>query len=580
MQKRAFWQGGACAAAGLWLLAALTGFAPGVGMRFAWCVALPLAWWACKAFFMQTDHRLKGCFGTLGALFMCCTALGIRFEFVDETGLWGVLASAGVGACLAPAAGYAFISLQRLLCRLKAPATWRMKPTFWAVLALLLLCWLPVIVAFFPGITGYDMDFQIYQLNTGDYSTHHPLLHTLFVGAFYAPGRALGHPSLGYGLHTLAQTLLLACSIAYAMAWLAHIRCPRALLPGLTAFFALSPQHAVMAMSGTKDVLFAAAMLTAVVEMCRLFLEPERKQKIGVLIWNAALIAAACMLRNNALYGLALLWLIALTCFRRAVGKRVLATLLVGLVLAQGGMTGLKWATNARDGSVREMLSIPCQQLARVYARHGLQIPLGYELREVLPEVERYAPERADFVKASAKVTPNDRLARFMKLWAREAMHHPIEYIDAFLLTTKGFWYVDDLSFATTYNDIPGQPVGFLSLRDNPATGIASPARLPALRKLWGELFTHNGYQRLPILWQLMHPALYTWLLGFVLAWAVYRRHRAALFGGCVLASYLLTLLMGPCAIIRYQYDLMLAAPVLLALLCAHEQAEPSGAAC
>ena len=99
----------------------------------------------------------------------------------------------------------------------------------WISLVLLVLCWSPVLVAYFPGITGYDMDFQIYQIVSGNYSSHHPLLHTLFIEAFYRLGAALGSPSLGYGLYTLMQALLLACSIAYATAWLASIGCPRGL---------------------------------------------------------------------------------------------------------------------------------------------------------------------------------------------------------------------------------------------------------------------------------------------------------------------------------------------------------------
>ena len=54
-----------------------------------------------------------------------------------------------------------------------------------------------------------------------------------------------------------------------------------------------------------------------------------------------------------------------------------------------------------------------------------------------------------------------------------------------------------------------------------------------------------------------------------MLVWAWYRRDREALFAGFGLACYLLSLLMGPCALIRYQYYLMLAAPVLLGYLSA-----------
>ena len=163
---------------------------------------------------------------------------------------------------------------------------------------------------------------------------------------------------------------------------------------------------------------------------------------------------------------------------------------------------------------------------------------------------------------------------RFLKLWAREALHYPIEYIDAFLYNTRGYWDMQDVSFATTYDEVPGSPVGCLVLGHNPVTGIRRWHALPEVEALCRELFTLNGYQRFPVLWMLMHPALYTWMLGFVLAWAVWQRRREVLLPACVLLAYLLTLLIGPCALIRYQYDLMLSAPILLGALWVRQKRE------
>lgn len=575
--RRATLLSGLCAFFAVFLLAWLTGFDN--TRRFGWLPAAALLWLGGSLFWRNPDKRLKIAFGLFGSFFMLAMGLGLRLEFHGETGLWGLVASIGLGIAAGPAAGGAAIALFRAMSRLSRPLHLRTGHAFWIVLALLMLCWSPVLVAYFPGITGYDMDFQVYQIVSGNYSSHHPLLHTLFLEAFYRLGAALGSSSLGYGLHTLMQALLLACSIAYAMAWLSSIGCPRGLWIVLLIFFALSPQHAIMAASGTKDILFAACMLTVAVEICRLILEPSRRKRKRVLLADAILIAAACMFRNNAIYGFIALVFVSFLFFRRKLGKRVLAVILAGAVIAEGGMMALSAATGAANGSVRELMSIPCQQLARVYDRYGLSIPVGYEIREVLPDAENYAPDRADFTKRSAKVTTPERMTRFLKLWAREALHFPIEYIDAFLLNTCGFWYVNDFTFATTYDEVEGSYVGCMVLGHNASTGIDAPSLLPGLRALFGELFSRNGYQRFPVLWLLLHPALYTWLLGFVLAWAWYCRNRSALFAGCMLLSYLFTLLMGPCAIIRYQYYLMLAAPVLLGLLCAQARHTPVGKA-
>jgi hypothetical protein len=192
---------------------------------------------------------------------------------------------------------------------------------------------------------------------------------------------------------------------------------------------------------------------------------------------------------------------------------------------------------------------------------------VGYEVREVLPYVDDYTPERADAVKRASVVDTPDRLWRFAKLWAREAFHYPIEYIDAFLYNTKAYWAMDDVSFATTYDTPPDDLRGCLILWHNTATKIEMQNLWPQVKGVCEELFSRNGYQRFPVLWTLIHPALYTWLLCFVMAAAAYRRNKAVLMACTVMASYLLTLFLGPCALIRYSYYLMLALPVMFGAL-------------
>lgn len=475
------------------------------------------------------------------AVVLCRVSLLARARPSSQKGLWHLGRTVHVGVGTGHADGCRRSNRRARVDRqFLFGGVCRTGRAFCLSLGLLLLCWLPVLIAFFPGIAGYDMDFQIYQVTSGNYSAHHPLLHTLFLGIFCWLGEALGSLTLGYGLHTLMQVALLAASISYALAWLAGIGCPRWLWIALLAYFALSPQHAVMACSGTKDILFAAAMLAITVELCRLLLEPQRRLRRWVLAGDAVLVAIACMLRNNAVYSFVLLIVISFLFFRRKLGKRVLAATLSGVISAQAGMIGLQAATGAASSSVREMLSIPCQQLARVYDRYGLSIPEGYEIIEVLPDAENYFPSRADFTKSSAKVTTSDRLVRFLKLWIREALHHPVEYLDAFLYNIRGFWYINDLSFATTYDEVEGSPVGCMSLGHHDNIGIAAPWLLPGLRTLWQQLFTLNGYQHFPILWTLLHPAFYSWLLGFVLVWAWYRRDRRIVCGfwACMLPSF------------------------------------------
>ena len=50
------------------------------------------------------------------------------------------------------------------------------------VFLLIFLCRLPAFAVLYPGSFAYDVPFQLEQIATGAYSTHHPLVHTLLLG--------------------------------------------------------------------------------------------------------------------------------------------------------------------------------------------------------------------------------------------------------------------------------------------------------------------------------------------------------------------------------------------------------------
>lgn len=535
-----------------------------VDLRSVWLLAalLPLGWMT-RCFFKVKDKRLARLMGVLGALFAFSAALAVRLHGNGRTGWDGLALCLLAGALLAPAMGQGFIWLMLGLEKLKKPIGLTPVQAFGMALGLLTLCWLPVYLACFPGITGYDMGLQTQMIRTGQYTTHHPLAHTLLVGLCMRLGAT---ETIGFSFYTTAQYLLLAASIAYAMAYLCRIRCPKALWYALLALFALSPHHAVMAVSGTKDILFAAGMLTVCVETVRMLTEPDRLKDWRIFALDVLAIAAAGLMRKNMIYALMLVLLLCLF-FARRLGRRFFAVMLAGAVLCTAADAALAGVTQAEKGSIREMLSIPFQQLARIYDQYGMDEPVSYEVLEVLPNAADYQPDRADFVKWSAKVQPMDRMVRFAKLWVRELFRFPIEYIDAFLYTAKGYWDLSDMSFATTY-DMPGYPTGCMVLDQPESYGIELRSALPGLREVLIRWFSLNEYRQSGPLWWLLHPALYTWWMLFLIAWAWYRKNGAALAALGLCAAYFLTLLLGPCALIRYQYSLMLCAPVLTGVLC------------
>lgn len=519
--------------------------------------------------------RGRACFWPLGFLFALATALGLRLNRCGQTG-WGALALClGAALIVGPLLGECFFWLARFLCRARKPLSLSRQKAFRLSFAALLLCWLPVLLAFYPGITGYDIDNQLAQILSGEYQTNHPLLHTLLIGGCV---KLLGYTD-GYGLYTCIQTLLLALSVAYAMGCLAGMRIPHWLWIGLMGFFCLAPQHGVMAISGTKDVLFSAALLTLTVELLRLHREPKRLHRPQVWLWLLLVGVLVCHFRTVAVWGVGLLALVLLLAGRRRVGWRLPVCLLLSALLTLGMNAGLKAALNVKKQSVAitsEQLSIPCQQLARVYMLSDADELEKEEILSRMPFVDESVPWLADKAKQAVFFgSKPQRLISFLKLWVREGLRYPIEYIDAFLLTNKGYWDVGDDSFTTIYDHQPNDAKGVLMLRHVQGTPIEERSLLPGLKTLWKRLFAENQYKRIPLVGLLLHPAVFTWLTAFVFAFALWKRQRGfALLCGAILLETLLKL-FGPCCLIRYQYDLMLIAPVLLGAVAVPAKEEP-----
>lgn len=440
------------------------------------------------------------------------------------------------------------------------PAPPSPRPRVLLPMAVLLLAWTPMLLAFYPGIHAYDTFSQIPEYLSGSFSTHHPLLHTLLTGWLYDLGGLMGSHALGMLFYSVAQMLLLAWALAYGLTYLARLGCPRWVRLALLMLFCL-PQISLHALGCTKDIPFAALITVFSVRLHAAVRDPRLLRSRR---WVAGTVAAGvfmALFRNNAPYALALLVPFAAALAGRGARLRMTALLAAVLVLGLGAGKGLQLATHAQSGLVNEMLSVPAQQLSRVYVLHGAEDPVGYEIVEFVPYADQYDVWSADRVKLHLKVSRPGELWGFLKFWGRELLHYPVEYIDAFLYQCKGYWFVDDTLFSSRTGAI------YLWFYDN--LGVEQHSFLPGLRSAMLSLFDQNTYRAYPIVSLLIQPALYTWLALFALACAARRRDRGVAAAALCLLAYLFTVCLGPLVGNRYSFCMMTGAPLLIGLLLA-----------
>lgn len=101
------------------------------------------------------------------------------------------------------------------------------------VFAALMVCYLPYLIVYWPGLVLNDTLSSISQaLEMTPLVNHHPVLYTLFIRLCMAIGEALLHSrTAGYALYTLSQMLYVSACLAYLIDWVSRHDCalwPRA----------------------------------------------------------------------------------------------------------------------------------------------------------------------------------------------------------------------------------------------------------------------------------------------------------------------------------------------------------------
>lgn len=456
----------------------------------------------------------------------------------------------------------------------------------------ILLCWIPVFLAYYPSVFAYDAEGQLYQVIAGDYSTHHPLLHTLFLGAFFRlGGNIFDSYSAGMALHSVVQMLLMAGTFSYTLTYLYRKRTSVYLRMILLVFYGLFPVNSVLALSTTKDVLFSALVLLYTLCLYRILNEAKggkraQKQKStkdslaqgsgrGLMVMFLAVTVLMLLMRNNAVY--ALIGSVPFVCVglrkNRDLCQKFLLLSLMGLCLFVAGNAGLKAVTHAGNGSPREMLSVPLQQMARtrVKEEETLSPQMRQELDAYLSSdwvFAAYNPHLADPVKQRAVI--HDNPAGFLRTWVKLGVEHPRTYIDAFLDNSIGYWFLEDRTHAQIYGIGTESGFGYLSTdnRTMPAgCEIVEHSYLPRFRAFMEQIVSENAYQKLPVIRVIFAPAFYWWLLCLYIAVAVYRRQYRLVLPVVFPVIYYLTLLLSPTVLIRYMYPFVVTVPAVCCCL-------------
>lgn len=432
---------------------------------------------------------------------------------------------------------------------------------------LLFICWLPTLLSLFPGAFSYDAYEEWQQVKNGVITSHHPVLHVLFLGGLVEGFYTLtGSYNVGIAIYSVIQMALLACALSYSVCFLREIKMPRIVQYGTLIFYGISPVIGLFSISATKDVLFTAAELLFFIFCIRILFNRDKFfEKKG---WKAGFVVAALgtmILRNNGLYVAVIMLLIFAVICRKYWKKYLLlmVAVIVPYILYAGPVYQ---ALDVTKGGVQEMLSVPIQQMARVYHSGAGEMALEdlETLYKYLPKenLEAYKSTVADPVKTGFNGEYfRDNKAEFVKLWAKLLVENPLTYVNSFLTNTVDFWYPN--AVVDGYQDAYGRSSYFDYRVAEPGEEVVI---FDSLHAVYEAISWDKEAQTKPLAFFMLSPGWYFVCVLVTIAYFLYSRRYQMVLVSLIFVLSFLTVLLGPMALVRYVLIFYFGIPLLVAL--------------
>lgn len=439
------------------------------------------------------------------------------------------------------------------------------------------VCWVPVLLTMFPGVNGYDSSYQIKQFFSGNLNSHHPVLHTLFLGFCVSAGQYFSSNELGILIYSIVQMLIMSWIFGLACRCIFVVTHSKVLLLCSLVWFALCPLNSVFSISATKDVLFCGFVVLSICLFTMIFIE-RNKHQLMLIIGLILSLSLMLLFRNNAViaYVFVLVGLLIFAIKRRTVNIKwcVVAVcpalfffVVVGPISATCGVTN--------SSSMQESLSVPIQQLARTaILSDDLSDSEMQTINELIPNWKQYQAGISDKVKNSFNSDYfQSNTSSVISDYFSIGFSHLKTYTDSFLVNTYGYWYPD--ASAMNRGDFAYHPYFETSQNMEELGESYFHANHQNKMSIVGSLIQKidNSYlwEKIPGVALLLNSGAIIWFyiiaLGFSIATKKSSHYLFIVIPIIFLIFYWFTCVLGPCLLVRYIYPLFAALPFVISFI-------------
>lgn len=432
----------------------------------------------------------------------------------------------------------------------------------------LIIAWIPAVLATWPGVYTYDAIARVRDFFVdGEITAHFPTMHTVFfIGCIELGNMLFNDYNLGVFLYCIVQAILMALCFAFSLRWMFQRGFSRGVIIFGLLFFAVNPTIQVLVLTTTHDILFGGVLL---VLMCLLLDAAIYTEEFFELRKNIILFSCTafvmCMLRNQGVYMLIVLFPFAVLAWKRYRLKMLIsiATPIALVFIVTGPIYSL---IGVEKANIREALSVPMQQLGRVNAivEDGISEEEYEQIYRYIPEeyLNRYIPAISDHIKLGFETEAflEDPLG-FVQVWLEVGIHNLGTYIDAFVYSTYGYYYIGNSTYYEEYIMYDG---AFLA--PDPLN-ITRQTRFALYDRVLRDYSKYASYEKLPVVRVLFRQAL-PFILMMICIYLMWLRKKSKELVTIILPfGYFGTLLLGPVAGIRYAFPIVIMIPLFVGVM-------------
>lgn len=448
------------------------------------------------------------------------------------------------------------------------------KRSFFIVVGIIFIAYIPYLLNEYPGIVSPDSCIEI-MTGLGyvtPISNHHPVFHALVISIAMNIGKLLGNYTTGIAIYSIAQMIFTACVFSYAIYYMAKKNVNIWIRLICLAFFALYPPFAAYSVTMWKDVPFGLMMVLFTIDIVELitnkeeFLKSKRKNITFIII-----MILTFLFRNNGIYVVVLtmsFMILASKNYRKRMSV-ICVIVILSYIIVKGPIFNI---LNIQEGGVKESLSIPLQQFARITKYQGDKLTQEekdaiYEFLPVNDLAERYNPELSDPVKNkfNNEAWKNDKM-NFFKLWGKLCLKYPKDAIESFLCNSYGYWYPEAKGVVISYDFVDyTQYENIFEAKLAEKVKEVKYEKSPIVKiQLIDDIKEEIDNRSIPVVSLLFSIGLFIWMLIMCIGYVIYKKKYKYLLAYVPMIMLWLTTLASPVACeYRYIYSLFTCFPIL-----------------